>query len=159
MGDSEKVKPTDPTNMREELNNALITMWALIPQSTINKLCEGFQSRLELCLANGGGSISNQLWRLTERSATNHFLLCNTVSHVPWTAEEDDRLMQHYLAIGPRWKVPGDTLGVAKCRPVKKSMVQCVGACLHGPETAFLTLRRVPTKGRKRPPAPSFRKT
>jgi hypothetical protein len=33
----------------EELNNALIAMWALIPQSTIDKLGEGFQTRLELC--------------------------------------------------------------------------------------------------------------
>jgi transposase len=35
--------------MIEELNSALIAMWALIPQSSINKLYEAFQSRLELC--------------------------------------------------------------------------------------------------------------
>jgi hypothetical protein len=80
-------------------------MWALIPQSTIDKLCERFQSRLELCLANSGELISNRLCRLTERHATNNFLICNTVSHTTWTAEEDDRLMQQYLATETRCKL------------------------------------------------------
>jgi hypothetical protein len=33
------------------------------------------------------------------------YLICNTVSHTPWIAEEGDRLMQRYLAIGPSWKL------------------------------------------------------
>jgi hypothetical protein len=42
---------------REELKNVLITAWALIRQSTIDRLCGGFENRLELCLANAGESI------------------------------------------------------------------------------------------------------
>jgi transposase len=96
-----KIKPSTI----EELNNTLIAMGALIPQSTIDKLCEGLQGRLELCLANGGESISNQPWRLTETHATNNFLLYDSVNHIPWIADEGDRLMQRYLAIEPRWKL------------------------------------------------------
>jgi hypothetical protein len=31
------------------------------------------------------------------------FLECSSV-HTPWTAEEDDRLIQQWLAFGPLWK-------------------------------------------------------
>jgi hypothetical protein len=47
----------------EELKNVLTAAWALILQSTIDRFCEGSGRRLELCLANGGESISNRLWQ------------------------------------------------------------------------------------------------
>jgi hypothetical protein len=45
-----------------ELKNALIAAWTSIPQITINRLCQSFQTRIELCLADDGESVSNQLW-------------------------------------------------------------------------------------------------
>jgi transposase len=51
-----KVKP----QTIEELKSSLLAAWAMIPQDMINRLCEGFATRLQLCLANAGDSISNQ---------------------------------------------------------------------------------------------------
>jgi hypothetical protein len=36
---------------RDELRAALVAAWALIPQITIDKLCHGFQTHLEVCLS------------------------------------------------------------------------------------------------------------
>jgi hypothetical protein len=47
-----KIKP----ETIEELRNTLVAAWNLIPQSTTDKVCEGFERRLELCLANCGES-------------------------------------------------------------------------------------------------------
>jgi hypothetical protein len=58
-----KVKP----QTIEELKNSLLVAWAMIPQNTIDRLCEGFATRLQLCLANHEDSILNQLWQISER--------------------------------------------------------------------------------------------
>jgi hypothetical protein len=54
------VKRINPENM-EELKSAVIVTRALIPQATIDKLCQRFQTPLEFCLARGSESISNDL--------------------------------------------------------------------------------------------------
>jgi hypothetical protein len=54
----------------EDLRNTHITTWSFIPQSTIGKFCEGFERRLMLCLANGGESILDSPWHLSERHVT-----------------------------------------------------------------------------------------
>jgi hypothetical protein len=87
----------------KELRNTLIAAWSLIPQSTIDKLCEGFKRRLGLCLANGELSISNQLWHLSENHGTKHVFKVSQV-YVPWTDAEDSQLIQDWLTIGPRRK-------------------------------------------------------
>jgi hypothetical protein len=43
----------------EELRSTLTAAWNLIPQSTVDGLCEGFERQLDVCLANGGESISS----------------------------------------------------------------------------------------------------
>jgi transposase len=48
-----KVKP----QTIEELKSSLLAAWAMIPQDTIDRLCEGFAIRLQLCFANHGNSI------------------------------------------------------------------------------------------------------
>jgi hypothetical protein len=95
------VRKIEPERI-EELRNKLIASWSLVPQSTTNKLCEGSERRLELCLANGGESISNQLWHLSERHATENFFQVSQV-YVPWTDAEDSQFVQDWLIIGPRW--------------------------------------------------------
>jgi transposase len=63
----------------EDLKAALIAAWALIRQTSIDRLCQGFQSRLERCLIEEGNSISNQLWRISERAAMKDFLEGNHI--------------------------------------------------------------------------------
>jgi hypothetical protein len=46
-----------------------LTIFHLLPQSTNDKFCGGFERRLEFCLASGGQSSLNQLWYLSERHA------------------------------------------------------------------------------------------
>jgi hypothetical protein len=94
-----KIKP----KMIEELSNTFTTAWSLIRQSTIDKLCKGFERRLALCLANGGESISNQLWHFSERHATKDFFEVSK-GYIPWTDAEDRQLIQDWLAIGLQWK-------------------------------------------------------
>jgi hypothetical protein len=65
--------------MIEDLNAGLLAAWALVPQTSIDRVCQGFQSRLELCLIEEGNSISNQLWRISERTAMRDFLEGNRV--------------------------------------------------------------------------------
>jgi hypothetical protein len=77
----------------EELKKTFIAAWSLIPQLTIDKLCEGFERRLELYLSNGEESTSNQLWRLSERHATKDFFEDSQVD-VPWINAEESQLIQ-----------------------------------------------------------------
>jgi hypothetical protein len=90
--------------MLQEQKSALLDTWGLIPQDTVNRLCKGFQTRVQLCLVNHGESISNQLRQVTERYALKRFLEANTV-HVPWTPEEDERLLRAYVVVGSRYIV------------------------------------------------------
>jgi hypothetical protein len=50
-----KIKP----EAIEELKKISIAAWSLIPQSMIDKLCDGFERRLEPCLENDAESTSN----------------------------------------------------------------------------------------------------
>jgi hypothetical protein len=86
--------------MIEDLKAALVATWELIPQISIDQLCQRFQSRLKLCLIEEGNSISNQLWRTTEGTAMKDFLEGNR-AHVQWT-EEDKWLVADWLNIGRR---------------------------------------------------------
>jgi hypothetical protein len=88
----------------EELKSVLVAAWALIPEVTIDLLREGIQVRLELCLPNEGNSISNQLWRISECTATKD-LLEGSSTYTPWTPEEDEHLLRDFLTISPRWKL------------------------------------------------------
>jgi hypothetical protein len=45
----------------DDFKMILVAAWTLILQISIDRLCQGFQARLELCLAEEGDSISNQL--------------------------------------------------------------------------------------------------
>jgi hypothetical protein len=62
------------TKSIEELKGVLLVAWGLIPEAIIDELCEGFKARLELYLAKGGGSVSNDLWQFPERGAMKTFL-------------------------------------------------------------------------------------
>jgi hypothetical protein len=66
----------------EDLKATLVAAWALIPQTLIDRLCQGFESPLELCLIEDGNSILNQLWRISERTAIKEAVWCirSTVS-------------------------------------------------------------------------------
>jgi hypothetical protein len=99
-----KVKP----QTIEELKSSRLASWAMIPQDRIDRLCEGFATRLQLCLANHGDSISNQLWQTSERYALKKLFKSSTV-HTPWTQEEDEQLFWDYLALGPKWRLMGRT--------------------------------------------------
>jgi hypothetical protein len=57
---------------------------------------------LELCLANDGLSISNQLFEISDREAMKAFFKANRVCP-PWTAAEDEQLLHGYLTRGPKW--------------------------------------------------------
>jgi hypothetical protein len=92
----------------EELRNAVLASWALLPSVMIDKLCLGFRVSLELCLAKAKGSISNDLWQISERGAIKDFLEGTRV-HVPWTETEGHRLMHDWLVVAvedaKRWTV------------------------------------------------------
>jgi hypothetical protein len=75
----------------------------LIPQAKIDKFCEGFQTGLQFCLANGGKSTSNDLWQISECHALKNFLVGNQV-YARWTEVKDQQLIKDSLTIGPRWK-------------------------------------------------------
>jgi hypothetical protein len=46
----------------EETKSAVVAVWALISQAAIHKFCQGFQTPLQLCLAKGTESTSNDFW-------------------------------------------------------------------------------------------------
>jgi hypothetical protein len=58
---------------------------------------------LELCLAEEGNSILNQLWWISEGAAMMNFFDGNSV-YVPWTEAEDNRLLHDCLTFGPKRK-------------------------------------------------------
>jgi hypothetical protein len=67
------VSRTNPRKI-EDLKTSLFAAWSLIPQNTIDRLCQSFEARLVLCLASEGNSISNELWRISDRAAMKDFL-------------------------------------------------------------------------------------
>jgi hypothetical protein len=86
-----------------DLKRALQVAWDLIPQSTIDALCLSFQSRLEICLDQGGDSISNLLGQDGEKDAMRQFTE-NAQIHVEWTSEEDTTLYRAVDELGTCWK-------------------------------------------------------
>jgi hypothetical protein len=52
----------------DELKQVLLDAWNAIPQKTINKLCQGFFTQLEICLEMNGQSTSKQLCRCCDKS-------------------------------------------------------------------------------------------
>ena len=82
----------------DDLRQVLVAAWSLIPQSCIDRLCQGFAARLELCIASEGLSISNQLFQVTDSDAMKSFSIANRV-YAPWIPSEDERLLHDYLTI------------------------------------------------------------
>jgi hypothetical protein len=66
--------------------------WSLISQSCIDKPSQGFAARLDLCLANDGLSMSNQLFEVTDRDVMK-FCMPPNWARVSWTPGEDKRLL------------------------------------------------------------------
>jgi hypothetical protein len=64
-----KLRATTIPNLKRALQFA----WDLIPQSTIDALCLSFHSRLQICLEQGGDSISNLLGQVGEKDAMRQF--------------------------------------------------------------------------------------
>jgi transposase len=56
-----------PTTL-EELRAALQISWDSIPQITIDRLCQSFRSRLEICRNREGLSIPNDFWLLSDKA-------------------------------------------------------------------------------------------
>jgi hypothetical protein len=74
-----KLKPSSIGELKQVLLNA----WNSIPQSTIDRLCESFGTRLQFYLESDGESISKHLWRCCNRQA----LLAWECTHplpLPW---------------------------------------------------------------------------
>jgi hypothetical protein len=65
------VRRTAPESAKE-LKSVLHGAWRFIPQAGIDKLCEAFKTRLEFYRAKGEGSISNDLWEISERTDTEN---------------------------------------------------------------------------------------
>jgi hypothetical protein len=86
-----------------ELESSVVAAWALIPQATIDKLCQGFRTHLQPCLAKGGEPISNDLCQISKRHALKDFLVGNQI-YTPWIEVEDQQRVEHWLTIGPQWK-------------------------------------------------------
>jgi hypothetical protein len=124
------VSRTNPRTV-EDLETALIAAWSLIPQDTIDRLCRSFEARLALCLANEGNSISNELWRISDRAAMKDFLEASRV-HVAWTKEEDDRLLHDWLTIGPRWKLLASQWEARSAVQLKNRWYSVIRKRLHG---------------------------
>jgi hypothetical protein len=72
----------------QEQKSGLLAVWTVISQDTVNRLCKGFQTRLQLCLVNQGETISNLSRQGTERCPLKNPFEANTV-HVPWTQDEE----------------------------------------------------------------------
>jgi hypothetical protein len=60
--------------------------------------------RLGLCLANEQISISNQLWRISERKSMKDYLEGSRM-RTPWIPEEEEHLLRDFLMIIPRWRL------------------------------------------------------
>jgi hypothetical protein len=137
-----------------ELKRPPFQAWSLIPPSTVDKLCQGFSRRLELCLANGEESISNELFRIAERPAAKSFPEANRV-HEPWTEAEDDQLLRDYLVIGPRRKTLGKRWKKPSASQLKKWWYQVIRRRVHtqlDDTMGLATTLEQPRKGLPVPP-------
>jgi hypothetical protein len=114
----------------DELKSSLMAAWAMIPQDTIDRLCEGFATPLQLCLASHRHSISDQLWQVSERYAPKKFFESSTV-HTSWTQEEDERLFRDYLALGPKWSVMARKWGTRTVEQLKNRWYHIVKHRVH----------------------------
>jgi hypothetical protein len=148
-----KIKP----EKIEELGNMLIAVWSLIPQPTIDKLCEGFERRLGLCLANGEESIPNQLWHLMERHAIKDFFEVTQV-YVPWTEAEKSQVIQDWLIIGPQWKLLEKKWMTGSAIQLKNRWYDELGHGLHETGTDIEMLTKVLAHRRNALPIPVLTK-
>jgi hypothetical protein len=139
----------------EELRNAVLASWALIPQVTIDKLCLGFQARLELCLAKAADSISDDLWQISERRAIKDFLE-GTHVHVPWSEIEDHRLIHDWLVVGPRWKQLSKTWGTRSAGQLKNRWYQMLRHRIQDRLMDTENLARFLQRSRTSLPVPHF---
>jgi hypothetical protein len=108
-------------------------------------------------LANGAESISNWIWHLSERHATNDFFEVSQV-YLRWTEAEDSQLIQDWLTIGPRWKVLEKKWMTRSPNHLKNRIYDERGRRLHetGPDIEMLT--GVLAHGRKTLPIPLLTK-
>jgi hypothetical protein len=84
--------------------------------------------------------------------------LCFSV-HTPWTAEEDGRFIQQWLAFEPRWKFMKKQWKARNANQLKNRCYHVVRPRLHGPGTDFTTLTWVLEQGRKLLPLSVLTKT
>jgi hypothetical protein len=86
------------------------------------------------------------------------FLQCSSV-HTPWTAEEDDRLIQQSLTFGPRWKFMEKQWETRNANQLKNRWHHVARPHPHGPGTDFTTLIWVFEQANKLLPLPVLTKT
>jgi hypothetical protein len=94
------------------------------------RLSGGFERRPELSLVNSEEPISNQLWSLMERFATKDFFEGNRID-APWTPQEDERLIQDWLAVGRRWKFLEKKRATLSASQLKNRSYLNLRRCLH----------------------------
>jgi hypothetical protein len=75
------------------------------------------------------------------------------------TAEEDDRLIQQWLAFEPRWKFMEKQWEARNASQLKNRWYHVVKPRLYGPGTDFTALTWVLEQGRKLLPLPVLTKT
>jgi hypothetical protein len=123
----------------QEVEGVLPGAWSFIAQDTVDKLYKDSQMRLQLCLVNHRESISTQLRLVTERSALKSFLEANTV-HIPWTQEEDERLLGDYQVVGPRWTMLGRTWETRSAAQLKNGWYYALRHRVYGQTDNSMTL-------------------
>jgi hypothetical protein len=93
--------PSTLSSLRDILQDA----WAGIQQTSIDKLCMSFKNRLILCKDREGQSISNDLWLMCDLECLGRYAnqQYNPI-HLPWSDEEDEKLIGMHAIQGPNWK-------------------------------------------------------
>jgi transposase len=127
----------------EELKQILIQAWDSIDQSTIDRLCMSFRTRLETCLAKNGESISNDLQWIGEKVVWDQFAGSNR-TRKEWTEYEDRRLLELRQQYGPKWKLIAKFLPDREAAQVKNHWYTVVAKRLNdlrGDTEKFLEMR------------------
>jgi hypothetical protein len=150
-----KFARTVKLHMIEELKSSLLAAWAMIPQDTIDRLCEGFATRLQLCLANHGDSIPNQFWQINKRHTLKKIFESSAV-HTPWTQEEDEQLFRDYLALGPKCGLMARKWGTHSVAQMKNRWYHIVKHRVHTHLGDMAMLTSVFEQGRRGLPIPQL---
>jgi hypothetical protein len=106
-------------------------------------------------LAEEGNSISNQLWRISEREALKDFFEGSRV-HTPWTQEEDERLLRDWPTIGPKWKYLSKLWEERSETQLKNRWYSVLRHRLHRPSENSHELASVLDHSRRGLPIPHF---